>query len=64
MPRAAYTDPWIQLLLAEIKLAQGDPVAAQSLLEQVPLDFSPAGTFGAPDSWQPFTCAITTRQIG
>jgi len=34
-------DPWIQLLLAQIKLAQGDPVAAQSLLEQVPLDFSP-----------------------
>ena len=35
-------DPWTQLLLAEIKLAQGDPVAAQSLLEQVPLDFSPS----------------------
>jgi tetratricopeptide (TPR) repeat protein len=34
-------DPWTQLLLAEIKVAQGDPVAAQSLLEQVPLDFSP-----------------------
>jgi predicted Zn-dependent protease len=34
-------DPWTQLLLAEIKLAQGDPVAAQSLLDQVPLDFSP-----------------------
>jgi serine/threonine-protein kinase len=34
-------DPWTQLLLAQIKLAQGDPVAAQSLLEQVPLDFSP-----------------------
>jgi tetratricopeptide (TPR) repeat protein len=33
--------PWIQSLVAEIKLAQGDPVAAQSLLEQVPLDFSP-----------------------
>ena len=28
-------------MLAEIKLAQGDPVAAQSLLEQVPLDYSP-----------------------
>ncbi|HKR54547.1 MAG TPA: FlgO family outer membrane protein, partial [Chthoniobacterales bacterium] len=27
--------------LARIKLAQGDPVAAQSLLEQVPLDYSP-----------------------
>ena len=34
-------DPWINMVLAEIKLAQGDPVAAQSLLEQVPLDFSP-----------------------
>jgi serine/threonine protein kinase len=33
--------PWIQVVLAKIKLAQGDPVAAQSLLEQVPLDFSP-----------------------
>ena len=28
-------------MLAEIKLAQGDPLAAQSLLEQVPLEFSP-----------------------
>jgi tetratricopeptide (TPR) repeat protein len=28
-------------LLAMTKLAQGDPVAAQSLLEQVPLEFSP-----------------------
>jgi serine/threonine protein kinase/tetratricopeptide (TPR) repeat protein len=35
-------DPWDQKKLADIKLAQGDPVAAQSLLEQVPLDFSPA----------------------
>ena len=26
---------------AEIKLAQGDPVAAQALLEQIPLDFNP-----------------------
>src|SRR4030095_16629896 len=34
-------DPWTQLMLAEMKLAQADPVAAQSLLEQVPLDFSP-----------------------
>jgi tetratricopeptide (TPR) repeat protein len=38
---AANGDPWSQYLLAEIKLAQGDPVAAQSLLDQVPLDFSP-----------------------
>jgi tetratricopeptide (TPR) repeat protein len=27
--------------MAEINLAQGDPVGAQSLLEQVPLDFNP-----------------------
>jgi serine/threonine-protein kinase len=32
---------WCKTALAEIKLAQGDPVAAQSLLEQVPLEFSP-----------------------
>jgi tetratricopeptide (TPR) repeat protein len=36
-----FKGPWIQVKLAEIKLAQGDPVAAQSLLEQVPLDFTP-----------------------
>jgi tetratricopeptide (TPR) repeat protein len=34
-------EPRIQTMLAEIGLAQGDPVAAQSLLDQVPLDFSP-----------------------
>jgi tetratricopeptide (TPR) repeat protein len=34
-------EPWTQLWLAEIKLAQGDPVAAEALLEQIPLDFSP-----------------------
>jgi len=34
-------NPWCKTALAEIKLAQGDPVAAQSLLEQVPLEFSP-----------------------
>jgi serine/threonine protein kinase len=34
-------DPWTQLWLAELKLAEGDPVAAQSLLAQVPLEFSP-----------------------
>jgi tetratricopeptide (TPR) repeat protein len=33
--------PWNQTLLAEVKLAEGDPAAAESLLEQVPLDFSP-----------------------
>jgi TolB-like protein/cytochrome c-type biogenesis protein CcmH/NrfG len=39
-------DPWTPLMLAEMKLAQADPVAAQSLLEQVPLDFSPT-----PEIW-------------
>jgi serine/threonine protein kinase len=34
-------EPWAQTLVAAIKLAQGDPVAAQALLEQLPLDFSP-----------------------
>src|SRR5437763_14157688 len=38
---AASGDPWTEYLLATIKLAQGDPVAAPSLLDQVPLDFSP-----------------------
>src|SRR5206468_10522284 len=33
--------PWLQLELANTKLDMGDPVAAQSLLAQVPLDFSP-----------------------
>ncbi|HMC27276.1 MAG TPA: protein kinase, partial [Verrucomicrobiae bacterium] len=33
--------PWLQLELANTKLFQGNPVAAQSLLAQVPLDFSP-----------------------
>src|SRR5438876_1390252 len=33
--------PLIQSFLANIKLAQGDPVAAQSLLEQLPPDYSP-----------------------
>jgi serine/threonine protein kinase/thioredoxin-like negative regulator of GroEL len=31
----------IKHVLADIKLAQGDPVAAQSLLDEVPLDYSP-----------------------
>jgi tetratricopeptide (TPR) repeat protein len=34
-------DPGFKQHIAEIKLAQGDPVAAQRLLEQVPLDFNP-----------------------
>jgi serine/threonine protein kinase/tetratricopeptide (TPR) repeat protein len=33
--------PWLQLELANTKLDSGDPVAAQSFLAQVPLDFSP-----------------------
>jgi serine/threonine protein kinase len=36
-----FEGPSIQQWLAEIKLAQGDPVAAQALLDQVPLEFSP-----------------------
>jgi TolB-like protein/Flp pilus assembly protein TadD len=39
---AASGNPWSQCWLARIKLAQGDPVAAQSILDQVPLDFRPA----------------------
>jgi eukaryotic-like serine/threonine-protein kinase len=34
-------DPSFKTDIAEIKLAQGDPVAAQRLLEEVPLDFNP-----------------------
>ncbi len=34
-------DLWNKILLADIKLAQGDPTAAQSLLEEVPLDYRP-----------------------
>jgi tetratricopeptide (TPR) repeat protein len=36
-------DPWTQWGLAVLKLEQGDPVAAQALLAQVPLEFSPHG---------------------
>jgi tetratricopeptide (TPR) repeat protein len=32
-------DPFIQTWLAQMKLAQGDPVTAQSFLEQVPLEY-------------------------
>jgi TolB-like protein len=35
--------PWVQFQLAALKLAEGDPVAAQALLAQVPLDFSSYG---------------------
>jgi TolB-like protein/Tfp pilus assembly protein PilF len=34
-------DPWIKRALAQVKLERGDPVAAQSFLEQVPLEYSP-----------------------
>jgi TolB-like protein len=34
-------DFWRQLALAQLKLDKGDPVAAQALLAQVPLEFSP-----------------------
>jgi len=34
-------DPWSQMMFAEIKLDKGDPVGAQALLSEVPLDFSP-----------------------
>ena len=45
--RATLEPSFIQLLLADMKLAQADPVAAKSLLEQVPQDFSPA-----PGIWE------------
>jgi serine/threonine protein kinase len=41
MKDATHGDLWNKISLADIKLAQGDPVAAESLLEQVPLDYSP-----------------------
>jgi tetratricopeptide (TPR) repeat protein len=50
-------DSWIKGLLAELKLAQGDPVAAQSLLEQIPLDFNPTA-----DIWDTrFNAALYLR---
>jgi serine/threonine protein kinase len=54
---AASGDPWSQCLLARIKLAQGDPVAAQSLLDQVPLDFRPAREIW----WPRFDAALYLR---
>jgi TolB-like protein len=39
--RGSLDDLFVQITLAQLKLAQGDPVAAQSLLEQVPMDYSP-----------------------
>jgi tetratricopeptide (TPR) repeat protein len=50
-------NPWMKKKLADVKLAQGDRVAAQSLLEQVPLDFSPG-----PWIWDTrFTAALYLR---
>jgi serine/threonine protein kinase/predicted Zn-dependent protease len=47
-------DPWSQMGLAEIKLDKGDPVAAQALLSEVPLDFSPTS-----EIWETrFTAAL------
>jgi serine/threonine-protein kinase len=49
--------PWTQLWLAMIKLAKGDAVAAQALLAQVPLDFSPTAWI-----WEfRFTAALYLR---
>jgi eukaryotic-like serine/threonine-protein kinase len=57
---AASGDPWSQCWLARIKLAQGDPVAAQSLLDQVPLDFRPAREVW----WPRFDAALYLRDYG
>jgi tetratricopeptide (TPR) repeat protein len=47
-------DPWSQMMLAEIKMDKGDPVGAQTLLSEVPLDFSPT-----PEIWETrFTAAL------
>ena len=59
-----FKGPTIQNWLAKIKLAQGDPVAAQSLLEQVPLDFSPTPEIWDTRFMQPSTCAITMWRVG
>ena len=54
-PRAALEDPFSWL--PQVKLAQGDPVAAQSLLEQVPPEYS-AGSW----IWDPrFKTALYLR---
>jgi eukaryotic-like serine/threonine-protein kinase len=50
-------DPWVKRKLAETKLAQGDPIAAQSLLEQIPVEFNPT-----PYIWGTrFTAALYLR---
>jgi tetratricopeptide (TPR) repeat protein len=50
-------DPRTQWRLAVLKLEQGDPVAAQALLAQVPLEFSPSGLIWATR----FTAALYLR---
>jgi tetratricopeptide (TPR) repeat protein len=53
----AIPDPWAQLRLAKLKLAEGNPVAAQPLLAQVPLDFS-----STEEIWDTrFTAALYLR---
>ena len=48
---------WSKIALARVRLAQGDPVAAQSALDQVPLDYSPHGSI-----WNTrFTAALYLR---
>jgi hypothetical protein len=50
-------NPWTELQRALIKLAKGDPVAAQAILAQVPLEFSPK-----QEIWDArFTAALYSR---
>jgi serine/threonine protein kinase len=52
-----FDNPSLQHFLAMMKLAQGDPVAAQFLLDQLPLDYSPG-----PWIWGArFTAALYLR---
>ena len=49
--------PWYPMALAEIRLDKGDPAAAQALLAQVPMDFSPTS-----EIWQTrFATALYLR---
>jgi hypothetical protein len=61
LAKDALSDPqpnfWRQLGLAELKLDKGDPVAAQALLTEMPLEFSPA-----EEIWDTrFTAALYLR---
>ncbi len=61
LAKDALSDPqpafWRQLALADLNLDKGDPVAAQALLAEVPLDFSPTG-----EIWDTrFTTALYLR---